>query len=109
MDTSFEITAVVFEPRLMSDMCTAMVVPHVFARAEKAVLLIGSLELDGHELVPSCRLALQPGEQEYELPAMKLIFPKGAGLPPERTYRFTLRVLAPDHEEIVFEEEKKLI
>ena len=102
MDTSFEITAVVFEPRLMSDMCTAMVVPHVFARAEKAVLLIGSLELDGHELVPSCRL-------EYELPAMKLIFPKGAGLPPERTYRFTLRVLAPDHEEIVFEEEKKLI
>lgn len=66
----------------------AIVTPCLKINSEKKMLLIGSLGVDGHELLPSFRILLEEGLNDITLRAFKIIRP----LPPPNFYRIEVRL-----------------
>jgi hypothetical protein len=66
----------------------AVVTPCLKISTEKKMLLIGSLGVDGHELLPSFRILLEEGLNDISLRAFKIIRP----LPPPNFYRIEIRL-----------------
>ena len=52
--------------------------PIVIAEAEKKAVEIFSVELDGHELVPSARGEVSEGENRFELLPVTIVNPAGS-------------------------------
>lgn len=72
-------------------------------------LLVASLEIDGHELIPSCRVVAEAGEREYLLPEMSIIRPEGCGgLDLNKVYKFCCKFHADEEVIMMLEQERDL-
>lgn len=83
----FVIDGVEYEITVEIQRRMAVVTPCLKINSEKKLLLIGSLYVDGHELLPSFRILLEEGMNDVSLRAFKIIRP----LPPPSLYKIEIR------------------
>lgn len=81
-----------------------IITPVLHALSSVPRLLIASLEIDGHELVPSCRIDLKEGDNRVKLPVMRVLSPPGCELENGRIYQFVLKIHSRFGVELILEQ-----
>jgi hypothetical protein len=88
----------------------ATITPNVHATCTKSKILIASIDIDNHELLPSLKLVLEKGKRPYILPCVKIVSPLlSAPDDEDKKYKMTLKLHFGNDETYDLEEYIKII
>jgi hypothetical protein len=83
----------------------ASITPILSAECQKASILIGSLKIDDHEMIPALKIILNQGASRVELKSLKIVNPlivEPEDAPGTKQYKITLDLyLAPGQVESI--------